>query len=221
MNLSGATNTVRLPWRTRERGVDPIIKEARDRQRRRRRGMLIAMLVLAAATYGGWRWESGGGSAPARVATSSARPAALSHEPGWYVGAARVPTPGCRGCVQTASWASTVPYLDRPNDFPQRTMFALGPHDVIVNVTRSWGPSEPRWALTRRPLHINPEGIHAGFEGNPTRGRVSVWLTSTWRNGSAVSVYIYFGAPHPNRLDVKRAQRELDTTRFPAWSTER
>ena len=33
------------------------------------------------------------------------------HQPGWYVGEARVATPGCVRCVQIASWASTIPYL--------------------------------------------------------------------------------------------------------------
>jgi hypothetical protein len=113
--------------------ADPLIQEARDRHRRRRRRLLLAALVLAVAVaaYGGFRWRGGGpGTAPSGAA--GARPAALPHQPGWYVGGARVATPGCVRCVQSASWASTIPYLDKPNDFPQRTMTALGPKDAIV-----------------------------------------------------------------------------------------
>jgi hypothetical protein len=63
--------------------------------------------------------------------------------------------------------------------------------------------------------------IHSNFEGNPTHGRVSVWMGSTWRAGSWVSVYIYFGSPKPSQAAVSRAQAELDTMRVSAWSTSR
>jgi hypothetical protein len=134
------------------------------------------------------------------------------------VGEARVATPGCARCVQTASWASTIPYLDKPNDFPQRTMTALGPKDAIVLVTRSWQPSRPRWMLQRHTLRIVRRLIHAGFEGNPTHDRVSEWLVASWRAGSFVSVYVFFGSPTPLARDVARAERELAATTFPTWS---
>ena len=57
-----------------------------------------------------------------------------------------------------------------------------------------------------------------GFEGNPTHGRVSEWITSTWRNGSLVQVYVFFGSPVPTASTVARAQRELRGTRFATWT---
>jgi hypothetical protein len=150
-----------------------------------------------------------------------APPAALPQLPGWQVGAKRVAAAGCPRCIQTESWASTVRYLDAPNDFPQRTMATLGRNDVIVHVSRSWEPSPPRWMFARRPLRIERSQIRAGFEGNPTHGRVSQWHVATWRRGSFVTVYVFFGSPKPEAATIARAQHELDRTRFASWSIGR
>jgi hypothetical protein len=150
--------------------------------------------------------------------TPAAPPAILQRQGGWQTGSARLDTSGCGACVQTASWASTVPYRDGPNDFPQQTMAFLGAHDLIVQVSRSWQPSPPRWTLQRHPLRIERSQIQSGFEGNPSHGRVSRWSGTTWRNGSFVTVYVFFGSPTPDATAVARAQRELDTTQFRSWS---
>ena len=202
--------------------ADPLIQEARDRHRRRRRRLLLIALVLAVAVaaYGGFRWR-GGGPGPAPSGAAGAPPAGVPHQRGWYVGEARVATPGCVRCVQIASWASTIPYLGKPGDFPQRTMTALGPKGAIVFVSRSWQPSRPLWMLQRHPLRIVRTLIHAGFEGNPTHDRVSEWLASSWRAGSFVSVYVFFGSPTPLARDIARAERELAGTTFPTWSLGR
>jgi hypothetical protein len=147
-----------------------------------------------------------------------APPAVLPHRPGWNVGTARIANRSCPRCVQTDSWASTVRYRDQPNDFPQQTMTKLGPRDLIILVTRSWEPSAPRWEFQRQPLHIRSSQITAGFEGNTTHGRVSRWSRATWRNGSFVTVYVFFGSPRPTATSVARAQRELDATLFAPWT---
>jgi hypothetical protein len=62
-----------LPHRQPEFGLDPLIKEARDRQRRRRRRwLLVALVVLFASgmTYG--RLRPGGGSNPPGLLSSKA-----------------------------------------------------------------------------------------------------------------------------------------------------
>jgi hypothetical protein len=223
MNVSGNPGALRLPWLRRGVGGEPIIGEARDRQRRRRRRMLLIALLLVVAvavSYGGFRLGGGGSAGLGRLAAASARPAELPRQPGWYVGHARVASPGCSHCVQTASWASTIPYRDKANDFPQRTMVVLGTHDVIVMITRAWQPHTLAWMLTRRPLRITPGRIQTNFEGNPTNGRVSQWQTATWLNGSFVTVYVFFGSDHPTRADVGRAQRELAATSFPRWKVK-
>jgi hypothetical protein len=152
------------------------------------------------------------------VALVIAPPAVLPHGSGWQVGSAIVRSQSCPRCVERFSRASTVRYLDAPNDFPRKTMETLGPDDLIVQVTRSWEPSPPKWVFERHPLRIVRSGIHAGFEGNPTHGRVSEWITSTWRNGSLVQVYVFFGSPVPTASTVARAQRELRGTRFASWT---
>ena len=147
-----------------------------------------------------------------------APPALLPGGSGWHVSTANIRSDFCPRCVQKFSRASTVRYLDAPNDFPQKTMATLRRGDVILQVTRSWQPSPPKWEFKRHPLQILRSQIHAGFEGNTTHGRVSEWLGSTWRNGSHVAVYVFFGSPLPTASTVARAQRELDGTQFAPWT---
>jgi hypothetical protein len=154
----------------------------------------------------------------AALASAVAPPAALPRGHGWHVGTARIASASCPRCVQVDSWGSTIRYRDAPNDFPHRTMARLGRDDLIVQVLRSWEPSPPRWVLTRRPLRIRRSQIHASFEGNTTHGRASLWSSATWRNGSFVQVYVFFGSPSPGAAAIARAQSELDHTSFPRWT---
>jgi hypothetical protein len=145
-------------------------------------------------------------------------PALLPAGHGWQVGTARVATPGCVRCVQTESWASTLAYVDPPNQFPpHRTMARMRRHDVVIQVLRSWEPDPPGWVHERRPLRIVRSRIHANFEGNTTHDRVSLWSGATWRAGSFVSVMVLFGSAAPDAHDIRRAQRELDAARYAPW----
>jgi hypothetical protein len=135
---------------------------------------------------------------------------------GWHVGSARVS--GCAGCVQTESWASTIPYRDPANQLPpHRTMGALPRGGVIVHVTRSWEPSPPAWVHQVRPLRIARRSVTGSFEGNTTGGRVSRWTGATWRAGSYVSVWVLFGRPSPTAAQIRQAQSVLDRAVFAPW----
>jgi hypothetical protein len=144
--------------------------------------------------------------------------ALLPHTDGWNGGAARIETAGCSRCVQVDSWAATVRYRDAPNNVPWKTAATRGPRGVTILLIRSWQPSRPAWMSKRHRLQILRSQIHSNFEGNPQQGHLSMWSAYTWRNGSAVQVYLYFGSPKPSRIAVLKAQRELDATRFPQWS---
>ena len=145
-------------------------------------------------------------------------PALLPAGHGWHVGSARIDTVGCPRCVQTDSWASTLRYADPPNQFPpHRTMARMGPHDLVIQVIRSWEPNAPGWMHDQHPLRIVRSQIHANFEGNTTHERVALWSGATWRAGSFVSVMVLFGSPVPTTRDVARAQHELDGTRYIPW----
>jgi hypothetical protein len=144
--------------------------------------------------------------------------AQLPHTDGWNGAAARIPAAGCSRCIQVDSWAATVRYRDAPNDVPWKTAATLGPRDSTILLIRSWQPSRPAWMSKRHRLQILPSQIHSNFEGNTQQEHVSMWGSYTWRNGSAVQVYVYFGSPRPSRIAVRKAQRELDATRFPQWS---
>jgi hypothetical protein len=136
---------------------------------------------------------------------------------GWHSGSTRVLNPGCKGCVQTESWASTIAYRDPADQLPpHRTMAALPKDGVIVHVTRSWEPSPPAWVHQTRPLRIARSAV-GSFEGNTTRGRVSRWLGTTWRAGTFVSVWVLFGRPTPTAAQIRKAQNELDHAVLAPW----
>jgi hypothetical protein len=147
-----------------------------------------------------------------------APPARLPAGSGWLAGSTRIINPGCAGCIQTETWASTVRYRDPPNQLPpHRTMAAMRAHDVVVHVTRSWEPSAPPWTKRQHPLRILRSLTRANFEGNTTHGRVSLWTGTSWRAGSYVSVWVLFSAPMPAKADIARAQRQLDRATFAPW----
>ena len=148
----------------------------------------------------------------------AAPPAFFPYVAGWHLGSTRLDSASCPRCVQTESWASTVRYADPPNQIPpHRTMAKLRRDGIIIHVTRSWEPLAPRWVHERRSLRVRRSAIHANFEGNTTGGRVSLWQGSTWRSGSYVSVFVFFGSPSPSASTVARAQAELDAMHLPAW----
>ena len=155
----------------------------------------------------------------ALVTAALVAPAAvLPHAGSWNGGSARIPTSGCTRCIQVDSWAATVRYRDAPNEVPWKAAAALGPGDAAILLIRSWQPSRPSWMTQRHPLRILRSQIHSNFEGNTEQGHVSMWGAYTWRNGSGVQLYVYFGSPRPSRNAIRRAQRELDATRFPNWT---
>jgi hypothetical protein len=136
---------------------------------------------------------------------------------GWHSGSTRVTNPGCRGCVQSESWASTIRYRDPADQLPpHRTMAALPKDGVIVHVTRSWEPSPPAWVHQAHALRIARSAV-GSFEGNTTGGRVSRWLGTTWRAGSFVSVWVLFGGPTPTAAQIRTAQNELDHMVLAPW----
>jgi len=205
--------------------VSAVFGAAWRRQRRRRLGWAAAFLgaALLLAVLGSYEafWKGGsGGTGGSSLSQHVAGAAELPRGAGWYAGSARIPIRSCPRCVQVDSWASTTPYLDAPNNLPSRTMGTLGANGVIVWVIRSWQPVEPTWALKRHLLRIQPSLIHPNFEGNPTHGRVSLWLVTSWLNGSSVQVYVYFGSPVPRPSAIARAQQELDGTTFPTWQID-
>lgn len=156
-------------------------------------------------------------AAAALLSGVHAAPAEIPGGAGWSVGATRITHAGCSRCVQTESWAATIPYADTPDQIPPwRTLARLGRHDLIVHITRAWEPAPPRWVHRRRPLNVLPGEVHANFEGNAGQ-RVSLWSGSTWRAGSYVTAWVFFGSPTPPQGDLRRAQRQLDGAQFPIW----
>jgi len=169
--------------------------------------VVVPVGLVAAAVVGG---ASAAGSAP---------PAKLPPSPGWHVGSTRLEYAGCARCVQTESWASTIPYRDPPNQLPpHQTMAVLPRTGIVVHVTRAWEPSPRAWMLRQRPLRVHRAEIHTNFEGNTSGGRVSLLSISTWQAGSYVTVWILFGSPSPSRTTVARAQAELDRVQLAPWN---
>jgi hypothetical protein len=117
---------------------------------------------------------------------------------------------------QVEAWASTVPYLDQPNELPpHKTLARIGPRDVVIWMT-AWRDdrSPPSRARPQPPFRLRSCGW-GGFEGAPQYPLCTIEGDVAGRYD--VELRIFFGRKHPTRTDRARAQAELNRLRFPTW----
>jgi hypothetical protein len=130
--------------------------------------------------------------------------------PGWHVGAG--PVRACPGvpaarCSQVASWASTVPWLDCADCLPHRTVAALPPDGVAIQVHLA----RERPLVARRaiawPPRIRASDVHAGLEGIPSR--YGVYQLSARTGRYDFYVFVFFGRSRPTARQLAAANAEL------------
>lgn len=150
--------------------------------------------------------------------TGTLPPVRLPPSPGWDTGDTGPAAIAPGGAASTA-WASTVPYLDRPDELPpHRTLGRLGPGDAIVYVwifsNELLGPVPPDQQRAR-PRAIDPNGL-VSFEGV---AKAANWLDDFPVAGQhyTANVYVFFGSEHPTAATVARAQAMVDSLQLPDW----
>jgi len=110
------------------------------------------------------------------------------------------------------SWAATVQWRDCPDCLPHRTVARLRPDGIALQLQLSVERAPPTWM---RPLAWPPRirGVSAPFEGLPPR--IGVYQKIGFVRGHTVSLFAFFGRPHPTPRQLARARAELATVKFP------
>jgi hypothetical protein len=140
-------------------------------------------------------------------------PAHFAPAAGWHtrVGQAHAcPGVPASRCVQVFSVASTTRWRDCLDCLPHRTVAAMRPADIAiqVNVARERkARAGPAW-----PPRVTCSKVVAGFEGLP--GRVGTFQAYTRLGRREVSVFIVFGRSRPTDGQLQRANAELRRVRF-------
>jgi hypothetical protein len=143
-------------------------------------------------------------------------PGTFAAAPGWVTGTsgpAQVEPDG----EQTSTWASTVPYRDPPNQFPPDETLAALPPDGIAIVAWLFGHPGRRSELPARQTPFELAQAQEGpFEGVPS-DRAAYRILAHVPGRFDVTLWIFFGRPHPGGEQLDRAQAEVDRLRLPDW----
>lgn len=144
-------------------------------------------------------------------------PASLPPQPGWHSGHTAVHAcPGVTAsrCVQATTWAATIRWRDCAECLPHRTVAALPPGGVALQVTVSLEHPRPGWI---RPLAWPPRltgrDVHAPFEGLPAR--IGVYQHEALVHGVEVGTIVFFGRPRPTARQAARAAAILRALKLP------
>lgn len=119
---------------------------------------------------------------------------------------------------QTWTWASTVPYLDEPAQFPPRKTLESFPPDGIVIGVMLFGPdnrssrhAEPPFRIAQAARQYPWEGQVADFPAYGIAGRAA-------GQHYDVDIYVMFGRNQPTDAQIAVADAELARLKLPDWS---
>lgn len=134
---------------------------------------------------------------------------------GWHVGAGQVhacPGVSASRCTTVTTFASTVRWRDCAECLPQKTLAALGPNGVALEVLLSVEhPESAKRSITWLP-HITLSSL-SGIEGISNHYGV-YQLFARVGHGKEAYVWAFFGRARPTRAQLAEANAELATTRI-------
>jgi hypothetical protein len=113
--------------------------------------------------------------------------------------------------VQANGWASTVSYRDCGDcGPPHRTLAALPPDGIVIQELN--GTERPLKIGSRPwPPRIRAGDVTAGFEGEPSPPKRSVFQYSARTGSTERSLFVWFGRAQPTAQQLARANAELRT----------
>lgn len=144
-------------------------------------------------------------------------PASLPPHPGWHSGHTVVhacPGVPATRCVQATTWAATIRWRDCAECLPYRTVAALPPAGIALQVTVAVEHPVPGWIPRNAwPPRIASRDVAAPFEGLPTR--IGVYQQRTLVHGVEVGTMVFFGRPHPSPQQAAEARAVLRALKLP------
>src|SRR5690348_2833284 len=153
----------------------------------------------------------------ALLGAAALAPARFAPRPGWHAGAGK-PT-ACPGvsasrCSQATSWASTTPWRGCTACLPHKTIEALPPDGIALQISLATEDRPPQW-LNRKvwPVRIRSADVVSGFEGVSARFGVFQHYQRVGRY--EVTVWGFFGRARPTAAQLRAANAELAAARLP------
>jgi len=142
-------------------------------------------------------------------------PAALPPTPGWRTGHTAVhacPGVSAKRCVQATTWAATIRWRDCGECLPHKTVAALRPGGIALQVTVAV-EHPPHSAGGAWPPRIAAASVDAPFEGLPRR--IGVYQHAARVGGVEVRAMVFFGRAHPTAEQRATAARILRRLKLP------
>jgi hypothetical protein len=156
--------------------------------------------------------------ATASVAASAATltPVRFAAKAGWYVGTgAAHACPGVAGtrCTRVTSWASTVRWRDCVDCLPHKTVAALPPGGVAIQLSLiRETPAVAKQTLVWPP-QLRAADLVSPFEGLPSR--IGVYQRFVRIGSYEAYVLVLFGRTKPDAHQLALANAELRSATFP------
>jgi hypothetical protein len=134
---------------------------------------------------------------------------------GWHLRTGTVhacPGVSASRCSQVVSLASTTRWRDCLGCLPHRTLAPIPAGGIAIQVTVAIERPVRVVRTFAWPPQVNGAGVHAGFEGLPSR--IGVYQASTLIGTREVSVFVWFGRGRPTVSQLNRANIELRHARL-------
>ncbi len=119
---------------------------------------------------------------------------------------------------QTWTWASTIPYLDEPIQFPPRKTLEQLPPDGIVIDVQMFGPDNPSTRKAEPPFRMAQADRSDSWEGQV--GEIPLYGIAGRVPGQQyeLGILVFFGRSHPTAEQISAADAELARLKLPDWS---
>jgi hypothetical protein len=176
-----------------------------------RRSLLIAVVV--AGVFASLVSRQRSDAAPAVV--QRLEPVQFVPTVGWHVRRGSVyacPGVSASRCSSVTSTASTTRWRDCLHCLPHRTVAAMSPEDIAMQVTLGIERPLRIQRTFAWPPRVSRRNVHAGFEGLP--GRIGVYQGSTRVGAREVFVFIFLGRARPTDRQLNRTNAELRGARL-------
>jgi hypothetical protein len=184
---------------------------------RRAGGPLLAALLLLATACG----SSSAGTGPAGSSTAASggpgtplparlAPARFPARDGWQTGASAAR-------AQTFTWAATTAFRDPAFSAPPgRTLDALAPGDVLIEVILSRAPGPDGGPPVALPIRLDGDAPAQDFPGSAGT-RWFQRIAGAVGDGRLIDVWVFAGRGDPTEAQIAAAQRMLDGLQLPGW----
>lgn len=143
-------------------------------------------------------------------------PATFAAADGWHAGNSGQTDVRPEG-QQTWTWASTVPYLDEPMQFPPRKSLEQLPPDGIVIGVMLFGPDKRSSRKAEPPFRIAQAARAYPWEGQV--GEFPLYHIAGRTPGQQynVDIFVFFGRNQPTDEQIAAADAELARLKLPDW----